>query len=62
MVVLTGAQRHCTCQGVDKGGVKLPCIYRFTGPSTFSRKTQRALIDEDYISHVTDVTEAEGEL
>ena len=58
LATVTGARRHCTCRSVDKGGVELPCIYRFTGPSTFTRKSQSF----NDTAHITDVTEAEGEL
>ena len=47
---------------MDNGGVELPCVYRFAGPSSFTRKTQRALADEDDISHISDVTEMQGKL
>ena len=62
LAIVIGARRRCTCRGVDNGGVELPCVYRFAGPSSFTRKTQRALADEDDISHISDVTEMQGKL
>ena len=59
LATVTGSRRHCTCRGLDKGGVELPCIYRFTGPSKFTAKTRRSLLDNDD-NTVSEVTEVQG--
>ena len=41
LATVPGARRHCTYRRLDKGGVELPCIYRFTGLSTFAQKIWR---------------------
>jgi len=59
LATVTGPRRHCTCRGLDKGGVELPCIYRITGPSNFTANTRKSLLDDDD-NTISEVTEVQG--